>query len=262
MERETLDTKREVRDDPSGSTNERTCVPLQPEKPAPYTTASAAVTIMEAFRERGLPGPINGDVLIKVGVPESLVRRTLQSLRDLELIGKNGNPTEVWTALRQTRGDEEYRARLQAWLRDVYQDILTYGDPSRDSLSQIQEAFRTYQPAGQRKAMAALLVGLWRYAGLPLLASENGTSARGPVQRPRRPQTRQPRQRQGTQVKSDLGEYVSKSSVLFGVTNDDIGALTEEEFDEVWAALGKVARARTRQRPEPSQDSTNEEDES
>jgi hypothetical protein len=30
------------------------------------------------------------------------------------------------------------------------------------------------------------------------------------------------------------------------VTEEDINALPEEEFDEVWAALGKVAKARSR----------------
>jgi hypothetical protein len=36
--------------------------------------------------------------------------------------------------------------------------------------------------------------------------------------------------------------------MLFGITESDIGALDEEEFGEVWAALGKVARARARAR--------------
>jgi hypothetical protein len=34
--------------------------------------------------------------------------------------------------------------------------------------------------------------------------------------------------------------------LLFGVTEDDIAVLSDDEFDEVWAALGKVARARSR----------------
>lgn len=36
------------------------------------------------------------------------------------------------------------------------------------------------------------------------------------------------------------------SGVLFGVTEDDVAALDEAEFNEVWTALGKVARARAR----------------
>jgi hypothetical protein len=35
---------------------------------------------------------------------------------------------------------------------------------------------------------------------------------------------------------------------LFGVTESDIAALDDTEFAEVWAALGKVARARARSR--------------
>ena len=48
-------------------------------------------------------------------------------------------------------------------------DVLQFADPSMHSLDRVTEAFRSYEPAGQRRAMAALLVGLWRYAGLPTL---------------------------------------------------------------------------------------------
>jgi hypothetical protein len=34
--------------------------------------------------------------------------------------------------------------------------------------------------------------------------------------------------------------------LLFGVTESDIAVLTEDEFADVWNALGKVARARSR----------------
>jgi hypothetical protein len=36
---------------------------------------------------------------------------------------------------------------------------------------------------------------------------------------------------------------------LFGFTSDDASKLSEAEFDEVWAALGKVVRARARPTP-------------
>ena len=36
------------------------------------------------------------------------------------------------------------------------------------------------------------------------------------------------------------------TGLLFGVTEDDVAALDESEFSEVWMALGKVARARAK----------------
>ena len=35
---------------------------------------------------------------------------------------------------------------------------------------------------------------------------------------------------------------------IFSITEDDIAALNDEEFDDIWGALGRVARARARAR--------------
>lgn len=158
-------------------------MPLQPEGSGPYSTAAAFVTVLDVWRDRGFGVPVTSDTLMRVGVPESLVRRTFQSLVTLELIDAKGNPTQQFQDFRQTRGDAEYRSRLQEWLRSVYADVLQYADPSVDSSDRVAEAFRGYQPDGQRRGMASLLIGLWKYAGLPIPASSpsaNGEAARAP----------------------------------------------------------------------------------
>jgi len=43
-----------------------------------------------------------------------------------------------------------------------------------------------------------------------------------------------------------LVEPAPSDGLLFGVTVDDIAALPDEDFQTVWEALGKVARARAR----------------
>jgi hypothetical protein len=48
----------------------------------------------------------------------------------------------------------------------------------------------------------------------------------------------------------DLKGKAHALGLLFGDSNEDIAALDEAEFQEVWAALGKVARARAR-KPDP-----------
>lgn len=177
-------------------------MPLQPNGRAPYTTVAAATAALSAFRDRGLGLPITADVLTRAGVPESIARRTLQSLRELELVDKQGQPTATFEAMRQARGDEEYKALLQEWLRDVYADVLQYGDPSVDVLDKVQEAFRTYEPVGQRKSMASLLVGLWRYAGLQVAAAENRDSRSVSTRQAR---SRSPRKRVSQTPKGQLG---------------------------------------------------------
>jgi hypothetical protein len=141
-------------------------MPLQSNGPAPYTTVNSVTTVLDANRNRGLASPVTQDTLVRLGVPESLARRTLQSLALLELIGDEGAVTETLVAFARARGEEEYRSLLAEWLRSVYADVLTYVDPATDGTSRIAEALRTYEPAGQRNAMAVLMVGLWRYAGM------------------------------------------------------------------------------------------------
>jgi hypothetical protein len=195
---------------------------LQANGRAPYTSAAAAITAVDVYRERGLGTPVTADVLIRAGVPESIARRTLASLQELELVGEDGRPTPTFDAFRQTRGEDEYRARVQEWLRDVYADVLQYADPSQDSIERVQEAFRGYEPEGQRKAMASLFVGLWQYAGLPVIAGET------PTRRPHRsntPTRRQGPQRQAPQRKT--ATHVTDLGMKEGLPPGLVGLLGE-----------------------------------
>src|SRR4051794_34926044 len=101
---------------------------LEPNGPAPYTTAAAAVATLDAWRERGLGLPVTADVLARAGIPETLGNRTIQSLKQLELLTDANQPTQQFEDFRQARGDDEYRSRLQEWLRAVYADVLRYTD--------------------------------------------------------------------------------------------------------------------------------------
>jgi hypothetical protein len=126
---------------------------------------------------------VTPEVLVRAGINESLARRTIVSLKVLDLLDEKGAPTKQWDDLRAARGDDEYQKRLQEWLRSVYSEVLQYANPETDSLARVTEAFRGYKPDGQRKAMALLLVGLWKYAGLPV-PEEKGPGPSTPA-RPR-----------------------------------------------------------------------------
>jgi hypothetical protein len=162
---------------------------LQPDGPAPYTTAQAAIITLDSWRERGLGVPITPDVLVRAGVSESLGNRTLMSLKQLGLVDEDGKPSPQMEDLRLARGPDEYQARLQKWVQGVYADVLQYADPSVDGSDRVAEAFRTYVPKGQRRGMAALLIGLWKYAGLPVPCESAPPTPRSTVPRPNRAPT-------------------------------------------------------------------------
>ena len=151
---------------------------LIPGGPAPYTTVAALTTSIDWFHEKAPAGPITAETLIRAGVPESLGRRTIQSLVLLDLLDKEGRPTPQFEAFRNIHGEDEYRTAMQEWVRATYADILTYCDPAVDSLDKVVESFRGYEPAGQRRGMGALFIGLWRHAGLPTASSaaQTGTA--------------------------------------------------------------------------------------
>lgn len=139
---------------------------IEPKGPAPYTPAQTVIDLLEGFRNRGFPTPFSPEVLQRASIPDSLVNRTLQAFRIFELIDDKGNPTEQLVALKEARGDEEYRSRLQSWLTNIYAEVLKYADPATDDQKKVSEAFRGYTPEGQRSRMVTLMLGLFAYAGL------------------------------------------------------------------------------------------------
>lgn len=133
--------------------------------PAPYAPASAILSIIEKYRNRGLPSPIDAGVLERAGVSTSLVPRTLQALQALELISDDGRPTQVAEGIR-VAPESEYKARLAAWLTDVYADALAFVDPATATETDIRDAFRKYTPHGQQDRMVSLFTGLFTAAGV------------------------------------------------------------------------------------------------
>jgi hypothetical protein len=108
-------------------------------------------------------------------------------LRQLELIDEGGQPTHVFDDLRQTRGQDEYKACLLNWLQSVYEEILQFANPKTDPPARIAEAFRGFTPPAQRTRMVTLMLRLFEYAGVETqiaVRSEKPRFVRGPS-RPR-----------------------------------------------------------------------------
>lgn len=133
---------------------------------APYAPAGAVIAVIDGFRETGFGGQaIDGTVLEKVGVSESLVPRTLQALRLLDLIDDDNDPTHQFEALRLATSDE-FKPKLAEWLESTYSTVFGFCNPATASAEKVEDAFRGNTPSGQRARMAALFLGLAEYAGI------------------------------------------------------------------------------------------------
>ncbi len=135
-------------------------MPITSDRPTPYTSPKAVLDIIERHRNRGLPSPIDADVLARSGVvPDSLIPRTLQAMQTLDLIDDKGAFTDTFESLRLAPQDE-YKKALADWLKAAYADVFNFVDPASDDAIRIRDAFRSYTPTGQQDRMVTLFIGL------------------------------------------------------------------------------------------------------
>jgi hypothetical protein len=122
------------------------------------------LSVIERHRNRGLPSPVDADVLERASVSPSLIPRTIQALQTLDLITDQGHPTEVLEGIRLAP-EAEYKQRLADWLADAYADALAFVDPATATETDVRDAFRKYVPTGQQGRMVSLFIGLFTAAG-------------------------------------------------------------------------------------------------
>ncbi len=146
------------------------------DKPAPYAPPSAILELINRYRDRGLPSPINAEVLGRSGISDSLIPRTLQALESLDLINDDGKPTETFESIRLAP-EQEYKRRLEEWLNAAYVDVISFVDPSKDDKTKVRDAFRNYRPVSQQPRMVTLFLGLYGAAGV---APEKSSQPRQP----------------------------------------------------------------------------------
>lgn len=138
---------------------------LRTDRPAPYAPAATILAVINGFRDRGLATPFTPEVLLRAGVTDSLVPRTLNSLQVLDLIDEGGNPTAQLEGLRRAKTDE-FKVRLEEVVRSVYAEVFQFTDPAKDDANRVTDAFRVYEPSGQRGRMVSLFMGLCEAAGI------------------------------------------------------------------------------------------------
>jgi hypothetical protein len=140
-------------------------MPVTRDQPGPYAPPSAILALVERHRNKGLPNPVDAEVLGRAGIPDSLINRTLQALQALDLITESGAPSEVLEGIR-VAPEAEYKQRLTEWLNGAYADALAFVDPATDDEVAIRDAFRSYKPVGQQGRMVTLFMGLFAAAGV------------------------------------------------------------------------------------------------
>lgn len=214
----------------------------------PYAATANILAVINRARSRNLPETIDNDFLRIAGVPENVYSRVLSGLQFLDLIEPDGTPSARLRAMAASP-EAEYLEQLTATIREAYREDFKNIDPAEDEQARIIDAFRRYEPRSQTGRMVMLFLGLCRAAGIPVRDAprERGMQQRASSRRA----SQQPRSRGGTtsaitDSQSSRGQlHAPAPGLLFGVTEADVAALGDSEFDEVWAALGKVARARS-----------------
>ena len=138
---------------------------ISAQTPGPYTAGSALVGIIRRFRDKGLTAPFTADVLVRAGVSEGLVSRTMQALQTLDLIDDKGNPTPTLQKIRVVP-EKEYKTCIADWVKSAYAEVFQFVDPNKDDAQSVRDAFRSYTPVGQQERMVALFFALCAEAGL------------------------------------------------------------------------------------------------
>lgn len=166
---------------------------LRSDEYMPYAPAKPVLDIIHRFRERGLPDVLSRQELHRLGSAEGNSDRVQKTFQFLDLIDQSAKRTPQFDRLGKA-STSEYESVLAEIVRAAYAPILAIVDPQVDTDIAINDAFRHYEPAGQRKQMVVLFLALCREAGLARGAAaerknspkRDSTPARSTARRPTR----------------------------------------------------------------------------
>ncbi len=131
----------------------------------PYGPGARTVAVINRIHEGKSGSPLTPAKLAALGVAEGNAVRVQRSLYFLGLIDEEGNLTEGATRLRKAASGE-YAEALAEIIRDKYAPIIEMYDPATATGLDLNNAFRQYEPAGQKDNMIRLYTALCQEAGL------------------------------------------------------------------------------------------------
>ena len=133
---------------------------------APYAPGAPTVAVVRRIREGTAGGSLPLQKLMAVGIAEGNAIRVQRALRYLNLIDESNELTESARRLRKAT-DAEYQPQLAEIIRGAYGLVFEIlPNPASASGIQLSNAFRQFDPAGQRDNMIRLFVALCQEAGL------------------------------------------------------------------------------------------------
>jgi hypothetical protein len=135
------------------------------ERYAPYSRLEPVTKVIERIRERGLPVPMTSGTLEDMGIAHGNAYQVMQTLKFLKLVDEKGNLMEAYQQLHGASTDE-YKNVLAGIIRNAYHGVFEIVDPAKDDAIRVNDAFRRYEPKGQRDRMVWLFLGLCRMAEL------------------------------------------------------------------------------------------------
>lgn len=224
---------------------------------APYAPPSGVLAVIHFYRKRDVPPSVTLTNLVQIGVTEALAPRVMAALKFLNLLHADGTTSDQFRALRYA-SEEDYQTVLGGILENAYRGVLDHVDLANAGERELNNAFIPYSPGGQRPRMITLFQALAKEAGWPLAVEPKVSSPRhtGSGSRPKpsaKSVGRSPKLDNRPPPVSDapgpLHQH-SGSGMRLSVTEADLDALSESEFDTVWSALGLLQKARRKaQRP-------------
>jgi hypothetical protein len=132
---------------------------------APYAPASSVLDVIMARRADPTLTYFDNQMLEALGIRESLVPRTAQALRLLDLLTDDGFVTSTFDRV-VSAPPGELPSALEKLVRRAYKPIFEDLDPTVATASALEEAFAHFQPPGQRSRMVSMFQGLMRAANM------------------------------------------------------------------------------------------------
>ncbi|MGC2190896.1 MAG: DUF5343 domain-containing protein [Candidatus Dormiibacterota bacterium] len=231
---------------------------IEDQSKRPYAAAANVLAVLNRARTRNLPDTINGEFYRLCGIGEAVHGRVAQALTFLGLIDGNGAPQNTLRAMTEAP-EAEFKDLLATAIREAYAAEFDRVDPAQDSQATVADAFRRYAPKSQIDRMVMLFLGLCREAGIPVkdvprdrkMTSTPATRKAAPGQRT------EARKASSTPPAPPVQESVGG---LYGFSEADLGALSEQDFQQLWTALGKAARAKALRLSSPPPDVASHDD--
>jgi len=211
----------------------------------PYAPPANMQALLNRLRRMNMPPRITRDLLKSIGISENIVPRLLATLRFLDLVKDDGEPTDILRGLAGSTEDE-YRQLLEKTIRTAYADDFQNIDPSKDPQERVMNAFQRYTPRSQHNRQVMLFLGLCREAGIPTVDVPRRRGMRGkPLSQTSTRRTAPQRQLQTTRIAAEPaspsqrnGQY--SPAQFLGITLEDAAHMPEEDFWDVWSAVGTV----------------------